>query len=682
MEWGESAFQAARERDVPIFLSVGYSTCHWCHVMARESFEEEAIAARLNELFVNVKLDREERPDVDRVYMSFVQSLTGSGGWPMSVWLTPDLEPFYGGTYFPPEDRYGRLGFPALIERIGRHWAEDRVKLLDTAARSMELLEGSAGEDMEEGVGEASDAIDACLEQLSEEFDEEWGGFGPAPKFPMPAYLNLLLECVAQRKNARLGELVSCSLSRMQDGGVWDHLGGGFHRYSVDRYWHIPHYEKMLYDQGQLAGIYATASQQLADRSFARTAREIVDYVARDLCGADGNLLAAEDADSALAGDLGEHAEGAFYVWRSDEIAEVLGEDADLLSAAYGAKSTGNARPESDPHGELRGTNTLFRARTSRELADSLGLDPEEVRRRLSVASEKLFAVRCKRPRPHLDDKTITSWNALMISGACKVYQIDGYEAALNLAQRAADFLWNEMWDRESSQLSRIYREGLGEAKGFAEDYAAFACACLDLYESSFEELWIERAEKLLAQTSDRFLDTRRAGFFATRADDQGRLPRLRDDYDGAEPAASSMAAIACLRLAAMIDNDALRELGRRTIEAFGQQWKRAPRAMPLMLVAASRFLAGDQQIVVVGPSGAAIVHQLLRTANRQRKPGSVLLFVDSNPRSDSSLLRNQKLQAFRDSVPAGSARAFVCENFVCQEPVSTEQALRALLEQ
>ncbi|MDQ8203381.1 thioredoxin domain-containing protein [Pelagicoccus sp. SDUM812003] len=678
MEWGEDAFRLAREREKPIFLSIGYSTCHWCHVMAHQSFENVEIAEALNQAFVNVKLDREERPDIDRIYMSYVQSTTGRGGWPMSVWLTPDLEPFYGGTYFPPEDRYGQVGFATLIQRISELWRSDRATLVDYGKKSRDILMQSGQADLSGEVAEANDAFQLCLSQLESDFDPEYGGFGGAPKFPMAPTLSMLLEGVARLENARLRELLCQTLGKMADGGIWDHLGGGFHRYSVDRYWHVPHYEKMLYDQGQLAEAYAEAYRLTGVESFAGVSREIVDYVARDLTGRHGQLLAAEDADSAKPDASGEHGEGAFYVWTKTEINSLLRDEAALFSAAYDIQVAGNAAAESDPHGELRGLNTLRRIPSKQIAVGDVERDEAKVEERLARSRAILFAARAKRPRPHLDDKVVVSWSALMISGGCRVYQATGYEGAYSVARDAANFIFQQLWDEETKTMYRVYREGRGDTMGFAEDYAGMAKACLDLYECDFNPDWIERSQVLLDALTVRFGDAERGGYFASQSGDRSVISRLKDDHDGAEPSASSLAALALLKLAAITDDESKREQARRTIEAFGEQWKGAPRAMPLMLVAATRFLEADQQIVIVGPNGAT--GPLAERANRHRKPFSALIAIDSSAAFPDVFRSNEKLKRMIASVEPGSVRAFVCEGFTCQEPVNTAESLDALL--
>ena len=405
-----------------------------------------------------------------------------------------------------------------------------------------------------------------------------------------------------------------------------------------------------------------------------------MDYVGRDLKGRRGELFAAEDADSPLPDDLERHAEGAFYVWRQSELDEVLSDRARLFSAAYGAKPEGNARPESDPHGELRGTNTLFRAQDAEELSQTFGMSLEAVEDALQACRQGLFEARCCRPRPHLDDKAIVSWNALMISGACRVYQVCGYEEARDLAIGAGEFVFAEMLDSKSGALHRAFREIRGGALAFAEDYAAMTNACVDLYECDFDPRWLERAKSLVAQLRERFEDPERGGFFATEASDSAVIARLRDDYDGAEPSANSLAALALIRLAALLDDGELLEVARRTIESFGAQWTRAPRAMPMMLVAASRFLEADQQIVIVGDREAEETRKLVRIANRRRQPHSVMIALQVDEPLPALLAANAKLKAMLEGAAEKSPIAYVCEDYSCREPVSTGVALEALL--
>src|SRR5438876_1450311 len=416
--WGEEAFAKARRENKPIFLSVGYSTCHWCHVMAHESFESEEVAAIMNREFVNIKVDREERPDVDRVYMTFVQATTGGGGWPMSVWLTPDLKPFVGGTYFPPEDRYGQPGFKKVLERIAAAWKQDHEKIAGQGARIVEALREA--QTAQPAAAEKIDAkiLSAAYEQFSRSFDARDGGFGSAPKFPRPVTLNFLSRFYARDPSSDSGkhalEMDLITLRKMAAGGMHDHLGGGFHRYSVDRYWHVPHFEKMLYDQAQLALAYLDAFQITQDRQCESVARDILDYVARDMTSKEGGFFSAEDADSPVVGidDPGHKktAEGAFYVWTKKEIDDAIGGSAEVFDFHYGVQAHGNAPEGSDPHDEFRGKNILIERHTIAETAQRFKKSEEEITKSLAQSREKLLAIRNKRPRPHLEDKIIASW--------------------------------------------------------------------------------------------------------------------------------------------------------------------------------------------------------------------------------------------------------------------------------
>ncbi|MEO6787422.1 MAG: thioredoxin domain-containing protein, partial [Chthoniobacteraceae bacterium] len=452
MPWGAEAFERAKKEDKPIFLSIGYSTCHWCHVMAHESFEDQAVAKYMNAHFVCIKVDREERPDVDKVYMTFVQATTGSGGWPMSVWLTPDLKPFIGGTYFPPTDRGGRPGFMTILKRIADGWKNDRegiIKHGDEVAKQLnEMAEGAASAPEKPG----RTSLASGLSQLAKRFDDENGGFGGAPKFPQPSIINFLLRMSVERN---LGATPAASghdrelarkmalftLGKMAAGGIHDHIGGGFHRYSVDAYWHIPHFEKMLYDQAQLARAYVDAFQLTRDARWEKVARDVLDYVLRDMTDKDGGFYSAEDADSLLAHGKPEHGEGAFYVWTKAEIGKLLGEDAALFDHFYGVKADGNATAGSDPMGEFHGKNTLIQRLTVPEAAKLFKKTDAEIEASLAKSRAILFAERAKRPRPHLDDKIIVAWNGLMISAFSRAAQVLDDSRYLAAAQGSAKFI-------------------------------------------------------------------------------------------------------------------------------------------------------------------------------------------------------------------------------------------------
>ncbi len=433
LPWGEEAFAKAREENKPIFLSIGYSTCHWCHVMAHESFENPEVAAVMNREFVNIKVDREERPDVDRVYMTFVQATTGGGGWPMSIWLTPELKPFVGGTYFPPEDRWGQPGFTKVLERIAAAWKQDHEKISEQGTNIITALEeGTAAGVAGSGQKLGAKTLEIAYEQIARGYDPHEGGFGVAPKFPRPVTLNFLTRLHARDPKSDGGrhalEMDLFTLRKMAAGGIHDHLGGGFHRYSVDAYWHVPHFEKMLYDQAQLAVAYLDAFQITSEPLFEAVARDILDYVHLDMTAKMGGFFSAEDADSVVPGsDDSVHkkiAEGAFYVWSKDEIDAALGADAEVFNFHYTVKAEGNVPSGGDPHGEFTGKNILIELGDLAQTAKHVGKSEGEVREILGKSRRTLFAIRSKRPRPHLDDKIITAWNGLMISAFARAAQV------------------------------------------------------------------------------------------------------------------------------------------------------------------------------------------------------------------------------------------------------------------
>src|SRR6266496_4142772 len=519
--WVEEAFAKARRENKPIFLSIVYSTCHLCHVMAHESFEDEATAEIMNREFVNIKVDREERPDVDRVYMTFVQATTGGGGWPMSVWLTPQLEPFVGGTYFPPEDRFGQPAFKKVLQRVAEAWKNDREKISKQGANIVDALREAAKDQTSAGRIDAA-ILESAYQQFARTFDAHEGGFGGGRKFPRPVTLNFLTRFRARNPDSDPGqhalEMVLLTLRKMASGGMHDHIGGGFHRYSVDGHWHVPHFEKMLYDQAQLASAYLDAFQITGDTEFAATAREILDYVRRDMTSPEGGFYSAEDADSPVVAGIDhpghrKNAEGAYYVWTKKKIDDALGEDARVFSFHYGVEENGNAPAGADPHGEFVGKNILIERHSMAETARfrSTGVPPvgptgvspvddkeeDSVERLLAQSRQKLFSIRNKRSRPHLDDKIIAAWNGLMVSAFAGGAQVLDDASYLEIATRAAEFIRANIYDESRQILFRSYREGRGEVEGFADDYAFVIQGLLDLYEASFETRWLKFALEL-----------------------------------------------------------------------------------------------------------------------------------------------------------------------------------------
>ena len=681
--WNAEAFERARVEDKPIFLSIGYSTCHWCHVMEHESFENQQIAEMLNRDFVSIKVDREERPDVDRVYMAFVQATTGQGGWPMTVFLTPELKPFYGGTYFPPESRWGRPGFADLLTELARVWKEDRARVTEAASELTERLHSvTLGGRGESEVGDPS-ALDAAVAQFQANFDRRRGGFGQAPKFPRPSELLLLL-----REHARTGsqpalEMATATLRAMAVGGMRDHLGGGFHRYSVDADWRVPHFEKMLYDQAQLVLAYLEAAQATGDDFYATVAEDTLDYVRRDMTSPEGGFFSAEDADSVPPEQAGaphpRKTEGAFYIWSEAEIAEALGEDAPIARRRFGIQPDGNA--PNDPQGEFTGKNLLYIAQPISDIAVRSGTTEEEVVAALGRIRQRLFARRATRPRPHLDDKVLTAWNGLMIAAFARAARVlpgsPNRETYLSAARKAASFIRSSLWLEADRTLLRRYREGDAAIEAYAEDYAYLIWGLLELLQGSGDAELLEWVIELQARQDELFWDEADGGWFSTTGKDPAVLLRLKEDYDGAEPAASSVSALNVLTLAHLTGDEHYRLKAERTLARFGKRIGSAARVIPMMLCALSQLHAPSMQIVVVGGRTSAAVLDLERELAAHYLPFAVHLPVDPD--------RGQQALASRlpfiDGMKAhGGGAVYVCRDFTCRQPVSSREALRAEL--
>ena len=685
--WGPEAFEKAKKENKPIFLSIGYSTCHWCHVMAHESFENEEAARMLNENFVSIKLDREERPDVDRVYMTFVQATTGGGGWPMSVFLTPELKPFLGGTYFPLEDKFGRPGFKTVLARVTEGWKNDRAGIIEHGTKVVEQLReySAAAKPGETKTSEAM--LIGALSPFTRTYDEEWGGFGQAPKFPRPATLNFLTRMYGrfhlrdgerEQRDAKsaLGMAVG-TLQKMAEGGMQDHLGGGFHRYSVDRFWHVPHYEKMLYDQAQLANSYLDAFLITGDAQYEKTVRDILDYVRRDLTSPEGGFFSAEDADSLLEHGKPEHSEGAFYVWTKEEIDRLLSEEAaQIFNRIYGVEKDGNSPAGSDPHGELVGKNTLIQRMSVADAAKFFKKSETEIETVVAEAKRKLFDVRAKRPRPHLDDKIITAWNGLMISAFARASRVLGDESYLVGAQKAAKFLREQMW--KDGALRRSYRQGPGEVSGFAEDYAYLIFGLMELYEADFDTAHLQWAGELQATLDATFYDEANGGYFSTSGKDPNVLLRMKEDYDGAEPSPSSIAVLNLLRLHQITGDPKLRERAEKTLAAYAEGLAQMPSAMPQMLCALDAALNKSRQVVIAGKRDDTGTRALLKEVRRQYAPNQLVLLADGEA---GQAWLGQKLEFIRTVAPInGQSAAYVCEDFTCKLPTADPAKLRELL--
>jgi uncharacterized protein len=685
--WGDEAFLKARTENKPIFLSIGYSTCHWCHVMAHESFESDQVASVLNEWFVPIKVDREERPDVDRVYMTFVQATTGSGGWPMSVWLTPELKPFYGGTYFPPTSRWGRPGFVDILGEIARVWGAEPKKLQQSADALTAQLRGI------ERAGPAGDvppaaALERIAHQFRDTFDHVHGGFGTAPKFPRPCELLFLLREHARAENADARSMALVTLRAMADGGMRDHIGGGFHRYSVDEAWRVPHFEKMLYDQAQLVVALLEASQASGERFFADVAEDTLQYVMRQMTDEAGGFYSAEDADSVPpehAGEADAHpAEGAFYLWTAEEIDKLDGlhrAEASIVKRRFGIEANGNA--PIDPQQEFVGKNLLYVAKSIDQLARESGKTEEDVEAAIERARLRLFEVRVKRPRPHLDDKVLTAWNGLMIGAFARAARVVAHGANggayLAAARRAATFVHDRMWNADTRTLLRRYRRGEASIDAYAEDYAYLVNGVLELFLADPDARWLDWAQTLQRRQDELFWDDDEGGWFSTTGRDSSVLLRMKEDYDGAEPTASAVSVFNLLMLSHLgIDSrePVWAERIEKTFKYFGSRIEQMGRAVPMMAAALSAQYAGLRQVVCVSGDGGP--SDLTVAMTKTYQPFALTL----NLSAERQAALSAKLPFIAAMRPVdGKAAAYVCRDFTCRAPVTTEAELRRELE-
>ena len=663
--WCSEAIEKAREEDKPIFLSIGYSACHWCHVMERESFEDEEIAEVLNTRFVSIKVDREERPDLDDIYMRTVQLMTGSGGWPLSIFLTPGLEPFFGGTYFPPRDLHGRIGFKSVLLGISKMWLQRRPELVANARQVTAIIRemaqtGADGADLDPAV------IDRVVEKLATSFDPSSGGFGPAPKFPPASALVLLLRyhrrASAQPSAAlhppnRLMEMAEITLERMACGGIYDQIGGGFHRYSVDDLWLVPHFEKMLYDNALLTEAYLEAYQATGKPLYRRIAKETMDYVLRDMRAAGGGFCSSEDADSAGK-------EGVFYLWKRDDVAAICGaDDAPIVLAYYDIRDAGNFTSHEPYHD---GMNIPHVPRSPESVAREFGLSLSELETRLQRARQKLMSARNGRERPGRDDKILTAWNALMISALAKAYEILGEEPYLEAAVRAARFVLTEM--TEDDALMRTYRDGRRRIPAFLEDYAFFSNALLDVYEAALDPEWFVEAQRIADSMLARFWDPQGGGFFTTEENEENLLVRMKPWYDGAEPSGNSMAASVLLRLHKYTGRREYLEKAERVLRAGLKAASDMPETVLKMLHVLDAYLNPAPEIVIVGPWGREDVRAMLDGVRSLYLPNKTIAHGDptlaGEGRAPIPLLADKPMIDNR-------ATAYVCRNFQCEPPIT-----------
>ncbi len=659
--WGEEAFARARSEDKPIFLSIGYSTCHWCHVMEHESFETQPVADALNREFVSIKVDREERPDVDDIYMRAVQMMTGSGGWPLSLFLTPDGRPFYGGTYFPPTSRWGRPGFVTILEAIANAWKTRRAELESSAA---EML-GHLGHDEEPAPGsarigprDAPQILAAAMRQIARQYDPAEGGFGGAPKFPPSMRLELLIREHRRTGRAEAREMVERTLVKMAAGGMYDQVGGGFHRYSVDAHWLVPHFEKMLYDNAMLARVYVLAHRAFGAPEYARIARETLDYLLREMTPPGGGFFAAQDADSGGV-------EGTFYVWNPDSLERAVGADASpIVAARFGVT----------PQGNFEGRETVLSVvKSVPELAAEFGRPEEEIASVLAGARRAMYAARSDRVAPGTDDKLLTDWSSLATSAfalAARVLAEPRYETA---ARDAADrILRNCVRDGKL-----LHREKAGRAAipGFATDYAYAIEALLDLYEATFEPDYFRQALNLQAAFDRDFSDPR-GGYFLSADSHDGLIVRPKESYDGATPSSNSVAASNLLRLAALTGDERYEKRADAVFEAFGELLERAAPAFPRLLCALDFRASAPREVVLAGETGRPDFEALRAAVFASPGLNRVVAHVDSAA-AVPELAPLTRARSTRD----GRAAAYVCERFACQAPVTDPEALAALID-
>ncbi len=671
--WGHEAFDRARKENKPIFLSIGYFTCHWCHVMERESYSDPNVAAILNQYFVSVKVDREERPDIDRLFISYVESTTGTAGWPLNVLLTPERKPFFGGTYFDP----GQL--KSLLQQAADAWNKQPDLITQTAGRAAQLIQIVNQQPL--ATNRLQPAIlDQTFKQLALAYDAKNSGFGEAPKFPRPVVLCFLFRYYVRTGQRDALDMALTTLRAMERGGIHDQLGGGFHRYSTGATWLVPHFEKMLYDQAQLAIVYTDAYQITHDRSYAKSARNILDFALREMQQPRGGFASAEDADSRVNRGKPETREGAFYVWTSKEIEIVLAkEDAEVFDFAYGVEPDGNVPVQQDARRELKGKNVLYEAHSTEETAKKFSLTIEQTAEKLTAARKTLFEARSRRPHPPIDDKIITAWNGMMISALARASQAFNEPRYLERAQATAKFIEENLYDSSNEKLWRSYRAGGPSVDGFLDDSTALISGLLDLYQADFNVHWLTWAVSLQENQDRLFEDPKDGGYFDAGASDHLLLSRTREAYDGPEPSPNSTTAMNLLRLAQFTDRAEWRVRAQNTISAFAARLESDPAALPALASALDFRLAQTKQILIAGALSSQDTRELLRQVNTRFLPNKILLLADGGI-GQEELARWLPVMAGVHRIQ-DRATAYVCENYVCKLPTANADVLGRLLD-
>jgi len=656
--WGKEAFERARKENKPVFLSIGYATCHWCHVMEKESFENPEVARLMNEVLISVKIDREERPDIDTVYMKVCQLLTGSGGWPLTIIMTPDKKPFFAATYIPKENRFGRLGMLELIPRIQGLWENNRAELETSADKIVSSIKESRVN--RQGKEPSEDTLDAAYHQLEQQFDTEHGGFGISPKFPSPHTLLFLLRYWKRTANENSLHMVEKTLQSMRRGGLFDHIGYGFHRYSTDAQWLVPHFEKMLYDQALLAMAYTEAFQATGNNDNKNTAKEIFAYVLQDMNSPEGAFYSAEDADS-------EGEEGKFYLWTSDELEEILSQkEADLALRVFNSEKAGNFVEEAT--GRKTGANILHLQKSLEEMASELKLSPETLSRNLESIRMSLFKKREKRVRPLKDDKVLADWNGLMIAALAKASVALDEPAYAEAARKASDFILNNMRDKQGRLFHRN-REGQSSIPAFLDDYAFLIWGFLELYEATFEARFLKEALELNDLLLKHFWDDKDGGFYFSPDDGEKLLLRQKELYDGAIPSGNSVQMLNLLRLGRMTSNPDLEEKAAQTGRIYSQDVEHSPSAFTQMMAAVEFGIGPSYEVVVAGATEADDTKFMLKALGAEFSPSKVVLFIPSD--KDPSAIFQMAPFTSRMTSIQNKATAYVCQSFTCQKPTT-----------
>ena len=661
--WGEEALNLAKNLDKPILLSIGYSACHWCHVMERESFENEKIAAIMNKYYINIKVDREERPDLDEIYMSAVQIMTGSGGWPMTVFLTPELKPFYGGTYFPPDDRYGRPGFPKLLAAVEDAYRSKREEIDEQAEKLVSHINQISNPKGVENLSLDDKIIEQAFYHYQNRFDSQHGGFGQAPKFPPGMGLILLLRYWKRSGNSRALHIVEFTLEKMARGGMNDQLGGGFHRYSTDEIWLTPHFEKMLYDNSLLTVTYLEAFQATGKPFYREVVEETLGYILREMYDQqNGGFYSTQDADS-------EGEEGKFFVWTPDEVEQILGQaDAKVFCDFYDVTDHGNFE-----HQNILWVKTptdLYTKKTNIEQTDLINI--------LSRCKKKLFDAREKRIKPGLDDKILTSWNGLMIRSMGLAYQILGDPRYLEAAETSAKFILKELVQK-NGHLLRTHRAGKSHLNACLEDYSYFIAGLIELYQASFDAYWLREANRLNQIMISQFWDSQNGGFFFTGKDHPELIVRSKSAYDGATPSGASMAVHVLLRLAILLNQPDLREKAKITFSLYDHTMKTAPSGSAQMLCGVDFLIDAPKEIAIVGNPLNEQTQEILRNIHRRFVPNKVIALLNPNTEEKQEIEELIPLLAGKTSID-GKTTIYVCQNYACQLPTTDIDDLDKLL--